>query len=98
MTVSQFYELVLRPTLQHLAPLIPYSVAAEALVLATAVAESRLDALRQMGGGPALGVHQMEPTTHNDIWDNISRLPASKSGTTGSGNCSPRGRTGHSSS
>jgi hypothetical protein len=70
MIVSQFCELVVRPALMHLDPLIPYGVAAEELVLATAVAESRLEALRQLGHGPALGVYQMEPATHDDIWDN----------------------------
>lgn len=26
--------------------------------------------LRQRGGGPALGIYQIEPATHDDLWDN----------------------------
>lgn len=28
----------------------------------------------QMGGGPALGVIQMEPTTHDSVWDNSDSI------------------------
>lgn len=35
------------------------------------MAESRLRFLHQIGGGPALGVGQMEPHTHDDIWKNF---------------------------
>ena len=27
--------------------------------------------IRQLGGGPALGIFQMEPATHDDIWANF---------------------------
>ena len=44
----------------------------EELLLATAMQESGCGArLTQMGGGPALGVWQMEPATHDDIWKNF---------------------------
>lgn len=43
---------------------------AEALMLGTALAESRLRNLTQ-DGGPALGFFQMEPATHDDIWKNF---------------------------
>jgi hypothetical protein len=29
---------------------------------------------RQIGGGPALGLFQIEPTTHNSIWDNSDTI------------------------
>jgi len=62
---AQFLGLVIRPTLRwlHLE-----SPEAEALLLGTALAESRLTHLAQLDGGPALGVYQMEPATHDDIW------------------------------
>lgn len=47
------------------------SPSATALLLGTAAQESGLGHyLRQVGGGPALGVFQMEPTTYHDIWRN----------------------------
>jgi len=64
---EQFARLVIRPALQVLEA---WSPAAEALVLGTALAESGLDYVQQLGGGPALGYFQMEPATHQDIWDN----------------------------
>ena len=47
-----------------------YSEDAEALIMGTAAQESRLKYLRQLGNGPALGLFQMEPATHDDIWSN----------------------------
>jgi hypothetical protein len=45
-----------------------YSKEAENLLMGTAAQESRLGTyLRQLGGGPALGIMQMEPATFNDI-------------------------------
>jgi hypothetical protein len=44
---------------------------ARALLLGTAIQESRLTYLRQIGGGPALGVFQIEPATHNDLYANF---------------------------
>ncbi len=44
---------------------------ARELLLGTALQESGLRYLRQLGGGPALGLFQMEPATHDDIWDNF---------------------------
>ena len=65
--VVQFRELVIRNTLAFIGQDSP---AAEELLLGTAIQESRLTYLKQLGGGPALGVYQMEPATHDDIWDN----------------------------
>lgn len=61
----EFRRYVIRPTLQQLKL---HSPAAEALLLGTALAESGLEALVQRGGGPALGLYQIEPATHDDIW------------------------------
>lgn len=51
-----------------------YSDAAASLVLGTAMHESHLIYLKQIGGGPALGLWQMEPTTHDDIWNNFLKF------------------------
>ena len=45
-----------------------HSAAAENLVMGTASQESNLRHLRQHDEGPALGLWQMEPVTHDDIW------------------------------
>ncbi len=65
--VPQFNELVIVPALKAINL---YSPAAAELLLGTALQESRLQYLKQIGKGPALGLFQMEPATHNDIWDN----------------------------
>lgn len=44
--------------------------AAEELVLGTGIQESLLVHRQQLGGGPALGLFQMEPATHDDCWEN----------------------------
>ena len=64
---TQFDSYVIEPTLHALEL---HSPAAVELVLGTAIQESRLTYLKQIGGGPALGVCQMEPATHDDIFDN----------------------------
>lgn len=48
-----------------------WSPAAEELLLGTAIVESDLRFRKQLGDGPARGLFQMEPATHNDIWDNF---------------------------
>lgn len=65
---QQFRALIVRPTLERLGQ---YSPAAEALLLGTAVVESGLTYLVQHGGGPALGVYQVEPATHDDVFVNF---------------------------
>ena len=69
--VIQFRELIVRPALEaiHL-----WSHTAEELVLGTALQESRLKYIKQLGRGPALGLFQMEPATHNDIWKNYLKF------------------------
>jgi hypothetical protein len=51
-------------------------LAAEQLLLGTAIQESRLIYRQQLGGGPALGLFQMETATHDDCWDNYLRFRA----------------------
>ncbi|AVF59860.1 hypothetical protein J7X13_000334 [Vibrio parahaemolyticus] len=65
MDARQLTELVVRPTLKELGL---YSAAAEQLVVGTIFVESRAKYLKQIGNGPALGIVQMEPATHDDIW------------------------------
>jgi hypothetical protein len=61
-------ELVVRPTLQHLRL---WSPAAEDLILGTAAQESAMGTYLAQLNGPALGIYQMEPATHDDIWNNF---------------------------
>jgi len=65
--VSQFRQLIVDPALQVIEH---YSPAASDLVMGTAAVESRFEHIKQLGTGPALGFFQMEPATHNDIWNN----------------------------
>lgn len=46
---------------------------ARQLVLGTAAQESNLRYIKQLDSGPALGLWQMEPATHDDIWTNWLR-------------------------
>lgn len=64
---GQLRMYVVRPVLQVMGA---WGQPAEDLVMGTAAQESRLQYLRQLGGGPALGLWQMEPATHEDIWNN----------------------------
>lgn len=68
MDVGQFRMLVIRGPLQVVGL---WSREAEELLLGTAAVESRLGHyIKQLDGGPAVGVFQMEPATHKDIWEN----------------------------
>lgn len=68
MDIVQLRNLVVRPVLEHLAPEIPYTLSAERLLLGTAAQESKLKYIHQIGAGPAVGLWQMEPFTHDDLW------------------------------
>lgn len=64
---NQFRQYIVRPTLEELDL---WSQEAEDLLVGTAAVESQLGTyLHQVGGGPAKGVFQMEPATHDDIWE-----------------------------
>ncbi|WP_281855894.1 hypothetical protein [Litoreibacter halocynthiae] len=72
-TAQDFVTLVIEPTVSHLSK-IPFQIAAPQLMLGIALHESGgLKHRRQIGGGPALGLFQMETRTHNDIWNNFLR-------------------------
>ncbi|MGH6879481.1 hypothetical protein [Hypericibacter sp.] len=67
----QFLRFVIRPALDAMQL---GGASAEVLLLGTGLAESnQLTSLRQIGkdgrDGPARGLFQMEPATHDDIWD-----------------------------
>lgn len=78
--LRQLRNYVARPTLRYLAEsnLMPWTVAAENLVLGTILTESRGQYLKQIGGGPALGIIQMEPYTHDALWSRWLDHPARK--------------------
>ena len=63
--VQQFAEWVIVPALDAIGL---NSQAAQELLLGTALQESNLYYLKQLGMGPAMGLFQMEPATHDDIW------------------------------
>lgn len=62
--INQFREEVVRPTLHDLKM---YSPVAENLIMGTAAQESGFSYIKQLGGGPALGMFQVEPATAEDI-------------------------------
>lgn len=63
--VGQFRFLIVRPVLTALSL---WSQEAEELIMGTAAAESRGGTYLKQLSGPALGCFQMEPSTHDDIW------------------------------
>ena len=66
MNTNHFRIYIIRPALEAVAL---HSQWAENLLLGTALQESRLEFLHQLNG-PALGFYQMEPATHDDLWNN----------------------------
>lgn len=68
MNPGQLLEHVIRPTLDYLGA---GGESAERLILGTAAVESGFSEIVQIGGGPALGLFQMEPATANDIITNF---------------------------
>jgi hypothetical protein len=63
---GQLKDFVIIPVLTHLA--LPSLKEAAQLLMNTAEIESVRHYLHQIGGGPALGIYQMEPATHDDIF------------------------------
>lgn len=62
---KQLREHIIRPVLKYLGK---YSEGAEELLIFTAAAESRMGHYINQVSGPALGIYQMEPFTHDSIW------------------------------
>ena len=69
-------ELIIAPVLHRMGRWWQQGVnspAAVNLLIGTAFQESLVGnqtCLKQLGGGPALGIYQIEPATHEDIWEN----------------------------
>jgi len=61
-------ELVIQPTLEHIGL---YSEAAENLLIGTIKQESAGGRYLKQINGPALGIYQIEPATHQDIYENF---------------------------
>ena len=68
MNNNQLRVFVIKPVLVSLDM---YSQEAEDLVAGTIAQESRMGHYIHQVGGPALGICQMEPATHKDIWENF---------------------------
>ncbi len=67
MDAKQFKKEVVIPTLKYIGR---YSEDAANLIVGTMWQESHGEYIKQLGNGPALGFMQMEPATHDDIWNN----------------------------
>lgn len=67
LNAHQLAAIIIKPALVNIGY---WSEAAEELLLGTAIQESNLTFLHQQGGGHAVGLWQMEPATHDDIWKN----------------------------
>jgi len=67
---TQLRELIIKPSLNLMRL---YSDDAIELIMFTAAVESQGGTYLKQVKGPALGIYQMEPRTHNDIWQNYLR-------------------------
>lgn len=74
MNAQQLHDHIIKPTLEYMGG--NYNTPeARLLLLATAAIESDCGYyIKQNDGGPALGIWQMEPVTHEDIWSNCDAL------------------------
>ena len=69
---TQFALDIITPALETISDFVPVTDAAIRLLMGTAAQESGFGTyVRQLGGGPALGIYQMEPATHGDLWANF---------------------------
>lgn len=66
--IAQFRQYLILPSLSLLQL---YSKEAEELLVFTCAAESDGGYLLHQINGPALGIYQCEPDTHNDLWRNF---------------------------
>jgi len=67
---KQLKQHVVEPTLKYLSPVIPYSDEAVDLLMMTVAHESIGGTYLKQVKGPALGIYQIEPDTHNDVYEN----------------------------
>lgn len=77
MNAQQLLDFIIVPTLKSLGGNYN-SKNAQMLLLATAAIESRCGFYIKQIGGPALGIWQMEPNTHSDIWEHCDALTSGK--------------------
>lgn len=66
---KQLRKYVIRPVLEHMG--IPSRSAEEMLVFTAAAESMGGEYLHQLRNGPAVGIYQIEPRTHDDIWENF---------------------------
>jgi hypothetical protein len=69
MNAQQLLDYIIKPTLEYMGGNYN-SKKAQMLLLATAAIESKCGYYIKQIEGPALGIWQMEPATHEDIWEN----------------------------
>lgn len=69
MDAQQLHDYIIKPTLQYMGGNY-YSKESAFLLLCTAAIESNCGQYIKQINGPALGIFQMEPATHDDIWNN----------------------------
>jgi hypothetical protein len=67
MDAQQLHDYIIKPTLQYMGGNY-YSKESAFLLLCTAAIESNCGEYIKQINGPALGIWQMEPATHDDIW------------------------------
>ena len=73
MNSQQLHDLIIKPTLKYMGGNYN-SKDARFLSLCTAAIESKCGYYIKQIKGPALGIWQMEPNTHDDIWGNCDAL------------------------
>ena len=73
MDAQQLHDYIIKPTLQYMSGNY-YSKESAFLLLCTAAIESNCGQYIKQINGPALGIWQMEPETHADIWINCDAL------------------------
>jgi len=73
MDAQQLLDNIIKPTLEYMGGNYA-SKNASMLLLATAAIESKCGYYIKQVGGPALGIWQMEPLTHDDIWSECDAL------------------------
>lgn len=73
MNPQQLHDLIIKPALKYMGGNY-YSKESAFLLLCTAAIESDCGYYIKQINGPALGIWQMEPKTHNSIWDECDVL------------------------
>ena len=69
MNPQQLHDYIIKPTLEYMGGNYN-SIKARFLLLCTSAIESDCGHYIKQVNGPALGIWQMEPDTHDDIWEN----------------------------